>query len=174
MNISDSQTLAVAAEKHVPLVFIDSMCFQRALFSQDKAIVDALAAQVPVGDAHRYGLDVTKSAAPASAVVRAAWTQYQRKANPDLRLLALDKVAALIAATFPTRRYYLPLRGGLFDTEVNQASPHDRQLKYCSDAIAGFFQEITAPGYRTIGRRSRPGSTPVASSPAPPANRSES
>lgn len=45
VNISDSQTLAVTAEKHVPLVFIDSMCFQRALFSQEKATADALAAQ---------------------------------------------------------------------------------------------------------------------------------
>ena len=128
VNISDSQTLAVRAEKHVPLVFIDPMRFQRALFAQEKAIVDALAGQAPVGDAHRYILDVTKSAAQASEAVRAAWTAYQRKASPDLRLLDLDKVAALIEADFPTRLYYVPLRGSLFDTHVNQASPHDRQL----------------------------------------------
>ena len=42
VNISDSQTLAVKAEKHVPLVFIDPMRFQRALFSQEKSVVDAL------------------------------------------------------------------------------------------------------------------------------------
>jgi uncharacterized protein (DUF1501 family) len=187
VNISDSQTLAVKAEKHVPLVFIDPMRFQRALFSQEKTVVAALAAsasarasfselrrdragaavgsvggQAPVGDAHRYVLDVTKSAAQASEVVRAAWSQYQRKANPDLRLLDLDKVAALIEADFPTRLYYVPLRGSLFDTHVNQASPHDRQLEYCSDAIAGFFQEMQRIGraddvvmyvYSEFGRR---------------------
>ena len=162
VNISDSQTLAVKAEKHVPLVFIDPMRFQRALFSQEKSVVDALVAQAPVGDAHRYVLDVTKSAAQASEVVRAAWTQYQRKANPDLRLLDLDKVAALIEADFPTRLYYVPLRGSLFDTHVNQASPHDRQLEYCSDAIDGFFREMQRIGraddvvmyvYSEFGRR---------------------
>jgi uncharacterized protein (DUF1501 family) len=95
-------------------------------------------------------------------VVRAAWTRYQRQANPDLRLLDLDKVAALIEAGFPTRLYYVPLRGSLFDTHVNQASPHDRQLEYCSDAIAGFFQEMQRIGraedvvmyvYSEFGRR---------------------
>jgi hypothetical protein len=82
-------------------------------------------------------------------VVRAAWSQYKGKDNPDLRLLDLDKVAALIEADFPTRLYYVPLRNSLFDTHVNQAAPHDRQLLYCSDAIAGFFQEMTRIGRPT-------------------------
>jgi uncharacterized protein (DUF1501 family) len=79
-------------------------------------------------------------------VVRAAWGNYKGRSNPDLRLLDLDKVAALIEADFPTRLYYVPLRGSLFDTHVNQAAPHDRQLEYCSDAIAGFFQEMKRIG----------------------------
>jgi hypothetical protein len=44
---------------------------------------------------------VSKSAAQASEVVRAAWSAYRAKANPDLRLLDLDKVVALIEAGFP-------------------------------------------------------------------------
>ena len=40
----------------------------------------------------------------------------------------------------------MPLRGSLFDTHVNQAAPHDRQLQYCSDAIEGFFQEMQRIG----------------------------
>jgi uncharacterized protein (DUF1501 family) len=143
VNISDSQTLAVKAEKHVPLVFTDPAKFQREVFAQEKRVVDVLASQqAPVGDAHKYVLEVTRSAAQASEVVRAAWSRYTGRNNPDLRLLDLDKVAALIEADFPTRLYYVPLRGSLFDTHVNQASPHDRQLEYCSDAIAGFFQEM--------------------------------
>jgi uncharacterized protein (DUF1501 family) len=78
--------------------------------------------------------------------VRAAWSQYRGKDNPDLRLLDLDKVAALIEADFPTKLYYVPLRNSLFDTHVNQASPHDRQLEYCADAVAGFFQEMQRIG----------------------------
>lgn len=163
VNVADSQTLAVKASQHVPLVFIDPMRFQRAAFSQEKSVLEALAAQtVPAGDAHKYVLDVTRSAAQASEVVRAAWSAYTAKANPDLRLLDLDKVVALIAADFPTRLYYVPLRNSLFDTHVNQASPHDRQLEYCADAIAGFFQELERIGraddvvmyvYSEFGRR---------------------
>jgi uncharacterized protein (DUF1501 family) len=148
VNIADSQTLAVKAQRHVPLVFSDPTRFQRGVFAQEKAVLETLGAQdTPVGDAHQYVLEVTKSAAQASEVVRAAWREYRSKANPDLRLLDLDKVAALIEADFPTPLYYVPLRGSLFDTHVNQAAPHDRQLQYCSDAIEGFFQEM-----RRIGR----------------------
>jgi len=147
VNISDSQSLAVRAQHHVPLVFVDPAKFQRGVFSQEKSTLDSLSAQhAPVGDAHKYVLEVTKSAAQASEVVRAAWSKYPGRNNPDLRLLDLDKVVALIEADFPTRLYYVPLRNSLFDTHVNQASPHDRQLEYCSDAIAGFFQELKRIG----------------------------
>jgi uncharacterized protein (DUF1501 family) len=147
VNISGSQTLAVKAERHVPLVFVDPDAFQRGAFAQEKPLLEALAThEAPVGDAHRYVLEVTKSAAQASEVVRAAWTEYRRRANPDLRLLDLDKVVALIEAGFPTQLYYVPLRGSLFDTHVNQAAPHDRQLQYCSDAIEGFFREMARIG----------------------------
>ena len=147
VNISGSQTLAVNGENHVPLVFVDPMTFQRGVFAQEKPVLDTLGAHdAPAGDAHKYVLEVTRSAAQASEVVRAAWTQYRAKVNPDLRLLDLDKVAALIEAGFPTQLYYVPLRGSLFDTHVNQAAPHDRQLQYCSDAIEGFFQEMQRIG----------------------------
>lgn len=147
VNVADSQSLAVKAEKHVPLVFSDPDRFQRGVFSSEKAVIDTLGAHTaPTGDAHRYVLDVTRSAAQASDVVRTAWSQYKGRNNPDLRLLDLDKVVALIEADFPTRLYYVPLRNSLFDTHVNQAAPHDRQLQYCSDAIAGFFKEMTRIG----------------------------
>ena len=147
VNVAESQTLAVKAQMHVPLVFVDPAAFKRGVFAPEKAALETLAAQTtPVTEAHRYVLEVTKSAAQASEVVRAAWTQYRAKANPDLRLLDLDKVVALIEAGFPTQLYYVPLRGSLFDTHVNQAAPHDRQLQYCADAIEGFFQEMQRIG----------------------------
>jgi uncharacterized protein (DUF1501 family) len=147
VNISDSQSLAVKAQHHVPLVFIDPARFQRGVFAQEKTVLDALGApNAAVGDAHKYVQEVTRSAAQASEVVRTAWSKYKGKENPDLRLLDLDKVAALIEADFPTKLYYVPLRNSLFDTHVNQVAPHDRQLQYCSDAIAGFFQEMKRIG----------------------------
>src|SRR5215467_10518714 len=55
VNISDSQTLAVKAERHVPLVFVDPEKFQRGLFAQEKAALDALGAQThAAGEAHKY------------------------------------------------------------------------------------------------------------------------
>jgi uncharacterized protein (DUF1501 family) len=147
VNIAESQTLAVKGQNHVPLVFVDPMKFQREAFAPEKAALDALAAPHPaVGDAYNYVLEVTRSAAQASDVVRAAWNAYPGKDNPDLRLLDLDKVVALIEAGFPTELYYVPLRNSLFDTHVNQAAPHERQLEYCSDAIAGFFKEMERIG----------------------------
>src|SRR5262250_1598825 len=87
VNIAESQTLAVKAEKHVPLVFIDPAKFKRGTFAQEHAPLDVLAAQTaPVGDAHRYVLEVTRSAAQASEVVRTAWSNYKGKDNADLRL----------------------------------------------------------------------------------------
>jgi len=147
VNVSDSQSLAVKAENHVPLVFLDPTKFQRAAFAQERAALDLLDAQTaPLGAAHAYAVEVTRSAAQASEVVRLAWSKYKGKDNVDLRLLDLDKVAALIEADFPTKLYYVPLRNSLFDTHVNQAAPHDRQLEYCSDAISGFFQEMKRIG----------------------------
>jgi uncharacterized protein (DUF1501 family) len=147
VNVARSQTLAVKASRHVPLVFVEPESFRRGVFAQEKPVLDALASDhKPVTDAHSYVLEVTRSAAQASEVVRAAWSQYQRKADPDLRLNDLDKVVALIEADFPTQLYYVPLRGSLFDTHVNQQAPHDRQLQYCSDAIFGFFREMQRIG----------------------------
>src|SRR5712692_5571256 len=59
VNIAESQTLAVKAEKHVPLVFSDPAKFQRGMFAQEKAAMDVLGAQeTAVGDAHKYVLEV--------------------------------------------------------------------------------------------------------------------
>src|SRR5947207_444103 len=44
VNIAESQTLAVKAEKHVPLVFLDPAKFQRGAFAQEKAPLDLLGA----------------------------------------------------------------------------------------------------------------------------------
>ena len=131
----------------MPHGFVVPTRFQRGVFAQEKSALETLgASRKPVSDAHKYVLEVTKSAEQASELVRAAWTKYRGKDDPDLRLLDLDKVAALIEADFPTKLYYVPLRNSLFDTHVNQAAPHDRQLEYCADAVAGFFHEMERIG----------------------------
>ena len=53
VNISDSQTLAVKGENHVPLVFVDPTRFQRGVFAQEKSALDALGAPRPNRSATR-------------------------------------------------------------------------------------------------------------------------
>lgn len=147
VNISSTQSLAVRARDHVPVVFDDPGGFRRDLFSPQQPYVGKLGrGQAPRSDVHKFLLDVNQSAREASALVNQAWEDYSRKRPSDLRLLDLDKVVALIENDFPARLYYVRLRGSLFDTHVNQESPHNRQVQYCSDAVWGFFEEMKRLG----------------------------
>ena len=147
VNISATQTLAVRAREHVPVVFDDPSSFTRAVFHPERPYIDNLdRGQVARNDVHQFMLDVNRSARDASALVSQAWESYNATRNPDLRLLDLDKVVALIENDFPARLYYVRLQGSLFDTHVNQESPHNRQVQYCSDAVWGFFEEMKRIG----------------------------
>jgi len=147
VNISSTQTLAVRAREHVPVVFDDPSSFTRAVFHPERPHIDSLdKGQVARNDVHQFLLDVNRSARDASALVTQAWQSYNLTRNPDLRLLDLDKVVALIENDFPARLYYVRLQGSLFDTHVNQESPHNRQVQYCSDAVWGFFEEMKRIG----------------------------
>jgi uncharacterized protein (DUF1501 family) len=147
VNISATQTLAVRAREHVPVVFDDPSSFTRAVFHPERPHIENLdRGQIARNDIHQFMLDVNRSARDASALVSQAWESYNATRNPDLRLLDLDKVAALIENDFPARLYYVRLQGSLFDTHVNQESPHNRQVQYCSDAVWGFFEEMKRIG----------------------------
>ena len=117
------------------------------MFHPERAAIEKLdTGQVAQSDVHKFLLDVSQSARDASALVRQAWETYNATRNTDLRLLDLDKVVALIENDFPARLYYVRLRNSLFDTHVNQESPHNRQVQYCSDAVWGFFEEMKRLG----------------------------
>ena len=147
VNISSTQTLAVRAREHVPVVFRDPSSFTRSVFFPERPHIAHLdKGQVARNEVHKFLLDVNRSARDASALVSQAWDAYNSTRSPDLRLLDLDKVVALIEHDFPARLYYVRLQGSLFDTHVNQESPHNRQVQYCSDAIWDFFQEMKRIG----------------------------
>ena len=147
VNISPTQTLAVRARDHVPVVFSDPNAFTRAVFHQERPHIENLdAGQVARSDVHKFLLDVNRSARDASALVTQAWKNYSSTRNTNVRLMDLDKVVALIENDFPARLYYVRLRNSLFDTHVNQESPHNRQVQYCADAVWGFFEEMKRLG----------------------------
>ena len=147
VNVSATQTLAVRARDHVPVVFQDPDGFRRDLFHPQLMHIEKLGTgQAPRSETHKFLLDVNQSVREASALVQQAWQSYNLTRNPDLRLLDLDRVVALIESDFPARLYYVRLRNSLFDTHVNQESPHNRQVQYCSDAVWAFFEEMKRLG----------------------------
>jgi uncharacterized protein (DUF1501 family) len=147
VNIAGTQTLAVKARDHVPVVFDDPVAFRRDMFHPERRAIEKLGTgQEARNEVHEFLLGVNQSARDASALVREAWQSYNTTRNSDLRLLDLDKVVALIENDFPARLYYVRLRNSLFDTHVNQESPHNRQVQYCSDAVWGFFEEMKRLG----------------------------
>ena len=140
VNIAESQTLAVKAEKHVPLVFVDPAAFKRGTFAQEKAPLETLAAQTaPVTDAHRYVLEVTKSAAQASEVVRAAWTAYRAKAS-EVHLVEEAMAAAIGAGmpiTEPSGNMIVDIGGGTTEVAVLSLGGivYSRSLSFSAQAV---------------------------------------
>ena len=73
VNISSTQTLAVRARDHVPVVFDDPGGFRRDLFHPQQPFVEKLGkGQAPRSEVHKFLLDVNQSAREASALVNQA------------------------------------------------------------------------------------------------------
>ena len=91
-----------------------------------------------------YG--VSRSALNAEQLVRDAWAQYRTPIDYGLVRFGLDRVAALIAADFPTKIYYVAYRNNAFDTHVYQGDVHARLWTYTSDHIAAFVKDVARLG----------------------------
>ncbi|MBV8096315.1 MAG: DUF1501 domain-containing protein [Acetobacteraceae bacterium] len=78
--------------------------------------------------------------------MRDACAAYRTPVDYGLYRFGLERVAALIAAGFPTRIYYVAYPHNAFDTHVNQADTHARILTYTSDHIAAFLQDMARIG----------------------------
>jgi uncharacterized protein (DUF1501 family) len=78
--------------------------------------------------------------------VREACATYRTPVDYGLVRFGLERVAALIAAGFPTRIYYVSYPHNAFDTHVNQADNHARLLTYTSDHIAAFLADMARIG----------------------------
>ena len=147
INIAATQSLAVRARKHVPVVFNNPDNFTRELFFQEKGVLGAT--QEPEKSAsasQRYLLDIARSANDASAAVRKAWADYRSPVDYGLVDLGLRRVAAMISAGMPARLYYTSYANNAFDTHVDQSDLHRRLLTYTSDAIGGFVQDMERIG----------------------------
>ena len=147
INIASTQSLAVQSQKHVPVVFDDPEKFTRGSFYQESDFFEALGQEDGSANSSLSFLnDMAQSAKDASVLVKEAWRDYQSPVDYGIGPYDLDKVAALIAAGFPTRLYYAGVRDNAFDTHVYQANLHERLLTYVSDAVAGFLRDMQRIG----------------------------
>jgi uncharacterized protein (DUF1501 family) len=147
VDVEDHQSLAVRSRNHVPLVFDKPDKFARGALYDEQAPLKTVAAgghaQNPT-EAFLFG--VAKSAQHAEVHVREACAGYRTPVDYGLARFGLERVAALIAADFPTRIYYVSYPHNAFDTHVTQADTHARLLTYTSDHIAAFLQDMARLG----------------------------
>ncbi|MBN9511630.1 MAG: DUF1501 domain-containing protein [Alphaproteobacteria bacterium] len=147
VNIEEQESLAVRARNHVPLVFDNPDKFMRgAVFEERDALARLAAARQPHNATEAFLFDVAASAQHAELHVREACAAYRTPVDYGLVRFGLERVAALIAAGFPTRIYYVTFPHNAFDTHVTQADTHARLLTYVSDHVAAFIQDMTRQG----------------------------
>jgi uncharacterized protein (DUF1501 family) len=147
VNIDTQQSLAVRSKGHVPLVFDDPQKFVRTGFADEKDVLSTVATRdAGVNEAQEFMYSVSRSALNAEQLVRDAWASYRTPVDYGLVRFGLDRVAALIAADFPTRIYYVAYRNNAFDTHVYQGDVHARLWTYTSDHIAAFIKDVARLG----------------------------
>ena len=147
VNIDTQQSLAVHSRGHVPLVFDDPQKFVRTGFADEKAMLEGVASRGKgANEAQDFLYGVSRSALNAEQIVRDAWAQYRTPIDYGLVRFGLDRVAALIAAEFPTKIYYVAYRNNAFDTHVYQGDVHARLWTYTSDHIAAFMKDVARLG----------------------------
>ncbi len=147
VNIQSGQSLAVRAEHHVPLVFDDPAQFARGGFHDEQVVLRTLApGSEPRNPTEDFLFAVARSAQTAEQRVHEACASYHSPVDYGLARFGLDRVAALIAAGFGTRIFYVSYPRNAFDTHVYQADTHARLLTYVSDHIAAFMADMKRLG----------------------------
>ncbi len=150
VNLGNSQSLAVRARQHSPLVFDDPARFRRDGTDEQKQVLAELSKTRETKNATLDFLASTsQNATDSSEFVRRAASTYRTTVDYGQGGgLAgnLQRVAALIAADMPTRLYYVTYQGNSFDTHVQQADLHTRLLMYTADAVRGFIDDVTRLG----------------------------
>ncbi len=97
VNIDDSQSLAVRAMNHVPLVFNDPDNFTRHMFHEQQEAIVAIDARGngSANPSQDFLFDIAASATHSEHLVRAAWNSYSTPIDYGLVKFGLERVAAL-------------------------------------------------------------------------------
>jgi uncharacterized protein (DUF1501 family) len=147
INIGATQSLAVRARSHVPVVFDNPENFTREMFFEEGATLRAPPESGRTTNASQaYLRDIARSANDSSALVRKAWSDYRSPVDYGITDLGLRRVAAMIGAGLPARLYYTAYANNAFDTHVTQNDLQPRLLTYTADAVSAFMQDMERLG----------------------------
>ncbi len=147
VDVQTQELLAVRAQHHVPLVFYDPQRFARDALFEERAALRRLAdCDKPRNAAEAFMVDVALSAREAEQRVRDACASYRSPVDYGLYRFGLERVAALIAAGFATRIYYVAYPNNAFDTHVYQPDTHARLWTYVSDHVSAFLADMERVG----------------------------
>ena len=150
LNVAATQSLAVKAALHVPVVFDDPERFARDAYAHQRNVLEAASTRGATKDANatrQFLHSVARSATSSSAMVQEAWQRYSSSVDYGIAALDLPKVAACIDHGVPARLYYVSFRNNAFDTHVQQGPLHQRLLSYAADAIHGFVRDVQRLGH---------------------------
>jgi uncharacterized protein (DUF1501 family) len=165
INIDSAQSLAVAGNRHMPLVFEAPAALIRQGDASGQALLTGVAQdQLGVSEDLSFLRANARNATAGAQSIGEAIAGYKTPVDYGIVPTQLPKVAALIAAKNPARIYYASYRNNAFDTHVQQADLHSRLLTYTSDAISAFFKDLHRLGraqdctmlvFSEFGRRPR-------------------
>ncbi|MCM3881359.1 MAG: DUF1501 domain-containing protein [Vicinamibacterales bacterium] len=150
VNVGNSQSMAVRATRHSPLVFDDPSRFRRDGTDEEKHALVALSqSRTTTNSTLEFLASTAQNATESSDFVRRTSAEYRTPVDYGVGGGLggnLQRVAALIASETPTRLYYVTYAGNSFDTHVQQADLHTRLLMYTADAVRGFMEDMNRIG----------------------------
>ena len=148
VQVARQESLALRSRAQSPIVFSTPETFLRrghhaadpvyAEFTRDGSATGTLS----------FVRDAARTAEQSSALVREATSAYSTPISYGTGAAPLARdlrnVAALMAADFPARIYYVGMSG--FDTHGAQNDRHNNQLMYLGDALEGFQRDLARLG----------------------------
>jgi uncharacterized protein (DUF1501 family) len=151
VNIAQRESLAVRSARHAPIVFADPKSFVRVGDRSSDPVYRRITHRPQDPDAAprlAFLRDIARTADKSSSQVREATSSYETPVSYGSAAAGLGndlrKVAALMAADFPARIYYVSMGG--FDTHGSQAPTQQNLLMYLGDALEGFLADADRLG----------------------------
>ena len=149
VNFGERESLAVRSAKQAPIIFADPTNYVR---HGDPGAAATYAGLTAAGASKREAVDfvrhIARTATDTQRLVREATEGYETPVSYGVPFPTVSRdlrnTAALIAADFPARVYYVSFSG--FDTHSAQESPHQLLLQYFADAVEGFQKDLDRLG----------------------------